>query len=138
MAEQVEPIRAVRDQTSLGNECTLWKHRGHAASCNKINYLVPQCSGRNVGQEKNAAIALICSVANRALDISKTASGCYRLEWPRVRLTELQMQVGSDLFIGYGATQDDGRLLLELSSGAKQMRVSGALAQLAVEENAVP
>jgi hypothetical protein len=74
------------------------------------------------------------SFSGRGLDICKTASGCYRLEWPRLRLTELQMQVGLDLFIGRGATQDDGRLLLELSSGAKQMRVSGALAQLAIEE----
>ncbi len=73
------------------------------------------------------------SFSGRELDICKTASGCYRLDWPRFRLTELQMQVGADLFIGRGAMQEDGRLVLELSSGAKEMRVSGALAQLAVE-----
>ena len=55
------------------------------------------------------------------------------MEGSRLRLTELQMQVGSDLYIGRGATQDDGRLLLQLSSGAKQMRLTGPLAQLVVE-----
>jgi len=73
------------------------------------------------------------SFNGRALDIGKTASGCYRLEWPRLRFTELQLMVGPDLFIGRGATQDDGRLLLQLSSGAKQMKMTGTLAQLAVE-----
>jgi hypothetical protein len=73
------------------------------------------------------------SFTGRALDICKSASGCYRLEGPRLRFTELQVLVGPDLFIGRGATQDDGRLLLQLSSGAKMMRVTGTLAQLAVE-----
>lgn len=73
------------------------------------------------------------SFTGRALDICKTASGCYRLEWPKLRFTELQLMVGPDLYIGRGATQEDGRLLLQLSSGAKLMRVTGTLAQLAVE-----
>jgi hypothetical protein len=73
------------------------------------------------------------SFTGRALDICKSASGCYRLEGPRLRFTELQVLVGPDLFVGRGATQDDGRLLLQLSSGAKMMRVTGTLAQLAVE-----
>jgi len=73
------------------------------------------------------------SFTGRALDICKTASGCYRLEWPRLRLTELQLLIGQDLFIGRGAMQDDGRLLLQLSSGGKQMRMTGTLAQLAIE-----
>jgi hypothetical protein len=69
----------------------------------------------------------------RGLDIGKAASGCYRLDGARLRLTDLQLQVGPDLFIGRGVMQDDGRLLLQLSSGLKQLRVTGPLAQLAVE-----
>jgi hypothetical protein len=91
-----------------------------------------EASGTGAGLLSN--IHSTGSFSGRGLDICKTASGCYRLEWPHLRLTELQMQVGPDLFIGRGAMQDDGRLLLELSSGAKQIRVSGALAQLAIEE----
>ena len=73
------------------------------------------------------------SFNGRGLDIGQTVSGCYLLEGPRLRLTELQLQVGPDLFIGRGAMQDDGRLLLQLSSGVRQLRVTGTLAQLVVE-----
>ena len=73
------------------------------------------------------------SFTGRGFDIGQTASGCYLLEGPRLRLTELQLQVGPDLFVGRGAMQDDGRLLLQLSSGARQLRVTGTLAQLVVE-----
>ena len=73
------------------------------------------------------------SFTGRALDICKTASACYRLEWPRLRFTELQLMIGPDLFTGRGATLGDGRVLLQLSSGAKQMKVTGTLAQLIVE-----
>jgi hypothetical protein len=73
------------------------------------------------------------SFTGRGLDIGQSASGCYLLEGPRLRLTELQLQVGPDLFIGRGVMQDDGRLLLQLSSGARQLRVTGTLAQLVVE-----
>ena len=73
------------------------------------------------------------SFNGRGLDIGQTVSGCYLLEGPRLRLNELQLQVGPDLFIGRGAMQDDGRLLLQLSSGARQLRVTGTLAQLVVE-----
>jgi hypothetical protein len=85
------------------------------------------------GRELLTRIRSEGSFTGRALDICKTASGCYRLEWPRLRFTELQLLIGPDLFIGRGATQDDGSLLLQLSSGAKQMRVTGTLARLAVE-----
>jgi hypothetical protein len=73
------------------------------------------------------------SFSGRALDFCKTALGCYRLVWPRLRFTELQLMIGPDLFTGRGATQGDGRVLLQLSSGAKQMKVTGTLAQLIVE-----
>jgi hypothetical protein len=74
------------------------------------------------------------SFSARGLDIGKSASGCYRLEGPRLRFTELQLQVGSELYVGRGATQDDGRLLLQLSNGGKQMRIMGPLAKLTVVE----
>jgi hypothetical protein len=73
------------------------------------------------------------SFSGHGFDIGQTASGCYLLEGSRLRLTELQLQVGPDLFIGRGSMQDDGRLLLQLSSGARQLRVTGTLAQLVVE-----
>jgi hypothetical protein len=85
------------------------------------------------GRDLLARVRSEGSFTGRGFDFCRSATGCYRLEGQRLRLTELQMQVGSELFIGRGATQDDGRLLLQLSSGAKQMRISGPLAQLVVE-----
>jgi hypothetical protein len=73
------------------------------------------------------------SFSGRELNFCKNASGCYRLEWPKLRFTELQLSIGPDLYIGRGATQDDGRLLLQLSNGSKSMRMTGTLAQLVVE-----
>src|SRR4030095_3915567 len=78
------------------------------------------------------------SVMGRGLEIGKIAAGCYRLEGPKLRFTELQLMVGPDLYIGRGASQDDGRLLLQLSSGAKQIRITGPLAQLALEQPLAP
>ncbi|MGH9720657.1 MAG: AsmA family protein [Bryobacteraceae bacterium] len=67
----------------------------------------------------------------------KTVSGCYRFEAspraPNLRFTELQIAVGDELFLGRGASQSDGRLLLQLANGSRQMRISGTLAQLTVE-----
>ncbi|MEO7649117.1 MAG: hypothetical protein ABIZ80_01495, partial [Bryobacteraceae bacterium] len=67
----------------------------------------------------------------------KSASGNYRVDvvqyTPRLRFSEIRMMVGDDLFVGKGASQDDGRLLVQLSSGAKQLRVTGTLAQLKLE-----
>ena len=88
---------------------------------------------RGTGNQLLSQIRSQGSFSGRGLDIGQTVSGCYLLEGPRLRFTELQLQVGPDLFIGRGAMQDDGRLLLQLSSGARQLRVTGTLAQLVVE-----
>ena len=70
----------------------------------------------------------------------KTVSGAFKFAWrakaPRLELTDLQLATGAELFTGKGAIQDDGRLLVQLSSGAKEMRVSGTLAQLHMDEAA--
>jgi len=68
----------------------------------------------------------------------KTVSGSYKYAWsrnlPRLQLIDLQLATGTEVFTGHGATQEDGRLLVQLSSGTREMRVSGSLAQLHVDE----
>ena len=68
----------------------------------------------------------------------KTMSGSYKFAWSRnqpwLQLSELQLATGAEVFTGRGATQDDGRLLVQLSSGTREMRVSGSLAQLHIDE----
>jgi hypothetical protein len=72
----------------------------------------------------------------------RAASGAYVLNWggaaPRVRLTDLRLRAEDDTYIGRGATQDDGRLLILLTSGAKEMRMSGTLAAIKVDETVRP
>jgi len=68
----------------------------------------------------------------------KSVSGAFRLGWrhngPRLELTDLLLATGTEVFSGKGATQEDGRLVVQLSSGAKEMRVSGTLALLHMDE----
>jgi hypothetical protein len=68
----------------------------------------------------------------------KLVSGAYKFAWsrnlPRLQLTDLQLTTGTDVFTGRGGTQDDGRLVVQLSSGTREIRVTGSLAQLHVDE----
>ena len=69
----------------------------------------------------------------------ESVSGAYDLVWsqtgPQLRFPELQLVTGNETYTGQGATQADGRLLIQLSSGAKEMHMSGTLAELRLEES---
>src|SRR5450432_452748 len=66
-----------------------------------------------------------------------SVSGDYNLAWwqsyPRLRLTSLSLRTEDETYTGRGATQQDGRLVILLTNGAKEMRMSGSLATLRVE-----
>jgi hypothetical protein len=51
-----------------------------------------------------------------------------------LRLIDLSVRTDDGIFVGRGATQDDGRLLIVLTNGATQMRMSGPLAALKLDE----
>jgi hypothetical protein len=69
-------------------------------------------------------------------------SGTYTFAWrrsgPRWHLTGLNLRVEDETYTGSGATQDDGRLLVVLTSGTREMRVTGPTAKLKIEEPARP
>jgi hypothetical protein len=69
-----------------------------------------------------------------ALPDLESVSGTYDLLWaqaaPILRFTDLQLVSGDETYTGQGFTQPDGRLLFQLTSGAKEMHMSGTLAQL--------
>jgi hypothetical protein len=73
-----------------------------------------------------------------ALPDLESVSGLYDLVWaqagPLLRFSDLQLVSGSDTYTGHGATQADGQLLIQLSSGAKEMNMSGPLTQLRRDE----
>jgi hypothetical protein len=64
----------------------------------------------------------------------RSVSGSANLAWsPRLRLTGLNLKMEDEIYTGSGATLDDGRLVILLSNGTKEMRMTGTLAKLKVE-----
>ena len=66
----------------------------------------------------------------------RTVSGSCSVAWsPRLRVTDLSLKTAEDeTFTGRGAAQEDGRLVILLSNGAKEMRMTGTVAKLKFEE----
>jgi hypothetical protein len=65
----------------------------------------------------------------------KAVSGRYTMSWsPRLSLTDLNLKMEDEVFTGKGAVQDDGRVLIQLSNGTKEMRMTGTLAHLRIED----
>ena len=46
---------------------------------------------------------------------------------PRLVLSNIQVEQGPDTFVGQGSSQPDGHIVLELTSGRKQLRLTGML-----------
>jgi hypothetical protein len=67
----------------------------------------------------------------------RSVAGAYNLAWsqgfPRLRLTSLNLRTEDETYTGRGATQQDGRLVILLTNGSKEMRMSGTLANLRVD-----
>jgi hypothetical protein len=65
-------------------------------------------------------------------------AGEYSLMWaqnaPRLRLSDLSLRTEDATYIGSGITQNDGRLVISLTSGSREMRMSGSVAALKVDE----
>jgi len=67
----------------------------------------------------------------------RNISGSCNLAWsPRLHLNALSFHAEDETYTGRGAVQDDGRLVILLNNGAREMRMSGTLAKLKVEEAA--
>jgi hypothetical protein len=68
----------------------------------------------------------------------RAVSGNCSLAWgqagPRLRLTALNLRSDDDTYTGHGATQDDGRLVVLLTDGSKEVRVSGPWDKLKLED----
>jgi hypothetical protein len=94
-----------------------------------------QTSG--VGAELLANLKSEGAFSGMGLDFG-TLSGGYAVSWTptaaRLTLSDLSLRTEDGIFVGRGATQDDGRLLIVLSNGAKEMRMTGTLAALKLDE----
>jgi hypothetical protein len=73
-----------------------------------------------------------------ALPDLESVSGAYDLIWVRAapmwRFTDLQLVSGDETYTGQGGSQPDGHLLFLLSSGSKEMHMSGTLAELRLDQ----
>jgi hypothetical protein len=67
----------------------------------------------------------------------RSVAGSYDLSWweagLRWRLNALNVRTEDGAFIGSGDTKDDGRLMIVVNDGTKELRMSGTLANLKVE-----
>jgi hypothetical protein len=65
----------------------------------------------------------------------KTVSGTCNLAWsPRLKVTGLSFKTEDETYTGRGNTLEDGRLMIQLTNGAKEMRMVGTVARLKLED----
>jgi hypothetical protein len=68
---------------------------------------------------------------------SSSVRGAYEMRWtpagPHVRLAGLRVSMPGGTYTGRGGTAGDGRLVVELASGLRELRMSGTLARLNVD-----
>ncbi len=67
------------------------------------------------------------------LDEVDSVTGHYDFGWkgplPQLALNDLRLSSAGESYTGKGSLQEDGTLLLQLNSGARQMRVAGTIAK---------
>jgi hypothetical protein len=61
----------------------------------------------------------------------RTATACFEMQGSRWKLSGVDVMVGTEAYSGTGSSQADGKLLLELTRGGRQVRYSGPLFALA-------
>ena len=71
-----------------------------------------------------------------------SVEGVFHLRWapsgPSLHLTGVSLRDAEDTYTGNGATEENGHVILLLTNGSREMRVSGPLAKPQVEDAAKP
>jgi hypothetical protein len=94
-----------------------------------------------IGKQLLANLTTEATFTASALDFGvappwKNVSGTCNLTWsPRLRVTGLSLKTDDETYTGRGNTLEDGRLLIQLSNGAREMRMVGTVAKLQIEES---
>jgi hypothetical protein len=96
-----------------------------------------------IGAQLMANLTSEGALSGTALDLGtplawRCISGSFTLAWPeaapKLKLTALNLRNGDESYTGQGATQENGRLVLLVSNGNKEMRISGPPGKLKVDE----
>jgi hypothetical protein len=86
----------------------------------------------------NSQGALSGNAVDLGTALSWRMSGTFSLAWPqaapKLRLTALNLRSGDESYTGAGGTQENGRVVLLVSNGSKEVRISGAPGKLKVDE----
>jgi hypothetical protein len=76
-------------------------------------------------------------IALNADALLREIAGSYRISpvsgIPRLQLTNIQALQGADALVGQGSSQPDGRLILDLASGRRQVHLTGMLLPIHLE-----
>lgn len=96
-----------------------------------------------VGARLVANLSSAGTFSGTALDFGAIApcraSGSYSLAWargiPQLKLTALNLRTDDDIYTGRGTTQNDGKLLIVLTNGAKELRMAGVPGKVKVEDS---
>ncbi len=72
----------------------------------------------------------------------RSAAGAYHLSWgpagPRLHLTDVSLRDTEETYTGNGATQENGHVIVLLTNGSREVRVSGPPGKLRVEDAVKP
>jgi hypothetical protein len=72
----------------------------------------------------------------------RSAAGTYHLSWgpsgPRLHLTDVSLRDTEETYTGNGATQENGHVIVLLTNGSREVRVSGPPGKLRVEDAVKP
>ena len=71
------------------------------------------------------------SVAFAADAEFRTAAACFEMQGMRWKLSDVEVMLGGESYLGKASSQADGKLLLELTRGGRQLRYAGTLFALA-------
>jgi len=97
-----------------------------------------------VGAQLMANLTSEGALSGTALDLGtplawRCISASFTLAWPeaapKLRLTALNLRNGDESYTGQGSTQENGRLVLLVSNGNKEMRISGLPGKLKVDDD---
>jgi hypothetical protein len=57
----------------------------------------------------------------------RSAAACFEMQGPVWKLSTIEVSQGAETYLGSGATQPDGKLVLDLAKGGRQVRFAGTL-----------
>ncbi|MBV9507138.1 MAG: hypothetical protein JO323_19260 [Acidobacteriia bacterium] len=125
----------------LGTQSPSYKWTGRI---NRLNWRGGSVDAEGTLQTSGSGAELLTHLTSEGtfngagLDLGALA-GSYALAWtqdaPKFRLSDLTLRTDDGIFTGQGSTQEDGRLLILLTNGSREMRMTGTWAALKLDES---